>query len=710
MNLSQRKKLKKELGLFSVFAISTGAMFSSGFFLLPGLAAQYTGPSVFLAYFLSGLFIVPAMLSIAEITTAIPKAGGAYYIIDRTFGPMLGTVGGLGTYFALVLKSAFALIGIGAYSSLVFDIPIKPIAIMLTLIFAGIKILGAKKSSLIQNILVLLLLMVLGLIIADGLFQIFTRDPMLIHKNNFNSFFDQGMGGLFTTIGFVFVSYAGLTKIASVAEEIRNPERNIPRGMILSLAVTTLIYVLGTFLMVIFIPKESFTNDLTPVATLTDFTLRWLPAKITLIMVVFAAMAAFASTGNAGIMSSSRYPLAMARDKILPPVFGKVNKRFQVPVFSIIITSAMIILIILFVSEEGIAKMASAFQLLIFFFINLAVIVFRKSKIASYDPGFHSPLYPWMQIFGMFSAFILILYMGWVPSFFSLFLILISIAWYRYYVRKKTSREGAVYHWFALLGQHKYDKIENEFLHIIKEKGLREEDQFDKLITNASVKFVKQGFFNLKNITFEKLLERIIEEITQKHDLTRDELIDEFEKTSTFDSEFVLPQISISFASNQKIKKPAIHIAICEKGIRKKVSKHGINSTDKIHVFFFIIAPEENNRLLLRILARLMDITERDNFLKNLITTQNAREVKEYLLHNERYISLLLDSKNKLQQPLIDRKIKNIDFPKGILIALIERNNDIVAPDGETVLQQGDVLTIIGKPDALKLFRNKLKF
>jgi len=709
MGIAKRKKLKKELGLFSVFAISTGAMFSSGFFLLPGLAAHYTGPSVFLAYFLSGLLIVPAMLSFAEITTAIPKAGGAYYIIDRTFGPMLGTVGGMGTYFALVLKSAFALIGIGAYTSLIFDIPIKPIALILTVIFAFINILGSKKSSSLQNILVLVLLIVLGLIIIDGIFQTFTNDTILIQKTKFTPFFEQGMGGLFTTIGFVFVSYAGLTKIASVAEEVKNPERNIPLGMILSLTVTTLIYVLGTLLMVVFIPKNDFIKDLTPVATLTDFTLRWLPAKITLIMVVLAALAAFASTGNAGIMSSSRYPLAMSRDKILPPFFGKVSKKFNVPVISILFTSSIIILIILFVSEEGIAKMASAFQLLIFFFINLAVIIFRKSKIESYDPGFLSPLYPWVQIFGMFSSFILIIYMGWAPSFFSMLLILISIAWYRYYVRKKVTREGAIYHWFALLGQHKYDKIENEFLHIIKEKGLREEDQFDRLITDAKITFIKKGLLNLKNKTFEVLLDKISEEISAEHSLTKKELIREFKKATTFDPELIIPQISISFASDKKIEQPSVYIAICDKGLKKTVTKYGISSTDKIHVFFFIVAPEDNNRLLLRILSRLMDITERENFLKDILAQKTAREVKEYLLHNDRYISLKLDKENELHQIFINHKIKNINFPKGILIALIDRNDETITPDGETILQANDVLTIIGKPDKLKVFRSHFK-
>ncbi|HSR40887.1 MAG TPA: amino acid permease, partial [Longimicrobiales bacterium] len=122
-------RLKKQLGLFDVYAISTGAMFSSGFFLLPGLAAAGAGPSVVLAYGAAALFILPAMLSVAELATAMPKAGGAYYFLDRSMGPMVGTVGGLGTWLALVLKSAFALVGMGAYLAIFVDLPIEPLAV-----------------------------------------------------------------------------------------------------------------------------------------------------------------------------------------------------------------------------------------------------------------------------------------------------------------------------------------------------------------------------------------------------------------------------------------------------------------------------------------------------------------------------------------------------------------------------------------------------
>ena len=147
----RKKGLKKDLGLFDVFAISTGAMFSSGFFLLPGIASHYTGPSVFVAYLIAGFLIVPSMFSIAEIATAFPKAGGAYFFLDRSLGPLVGTIGGLGTYLALVFKTAFAIIGIGAYAALFWDVPVRLIAVSATMLFMGLNIVGVKKTSGLQK-------------------------------------------------------------------------------------------------------------------------------------------------------------------------------------------------------------------------------------------------------------------------------------------------------------------------------------------------------------------------------------------------------------------------------------------------------------------------------------------------------------------------------------------------------------------------------
>ena len=156
-------KLKKELGLLDVFALCTGAMFSSGFFLLPGIAAADAGPSVVLAYLLAGVLVLPAMLSVAELSTAMPRAGGAYYFLDRALGPAFGAIDGVGSWLALVLKSAFALVGIGAYLSLIVELPIRLVAVGLVVVFAIFNVVGAKETASLQRRLVWLLLATIGI-------------------------------------------------------------------------------------------------------------------------------------------------------------------------------------------------------------------------------------------------------------------------------------------------------------------------------------------------------------------------------------------------------------------------------------------------------------------------------------------------------------------------------------------------------------------
>ena len=111
---SKPTRLEKELGLWDVYALATGATLSSGFFLLPGLAAAGAGAAMPLSYVLAAAILLPGLFSSVELTTAMPKAGGVYYFLDRSMGPLVGTIGGFGTWIALVLKASFALIGVGA--------------------------------------------------------------------------------------------------------------------------------------------------------------------------------------------------------------------------------------------------------------------------------------------------------------------------------------------------------------------------------------------------------------------------------------------------------------------------------------------------------------------------------------------------------------------------------------------------------------------
>ena len=197
-------------------------------------------------------------------------------------------------------------------------------------------------------------------------------------------------------------------------------------------------------------------------------------------------MIAFASVANAGILSASRYPLAMSRDHLIPKGFSRLTQR-NIPVYGIAVTVGLIIFLVLYMDIASIAKLASAFQLIMFALICSAVIVMRESKIEAYDPGFSSPFYPWMQIFGVFAPLWLIAEMGIVPILFSLALFTVGTIWYVSYARGKVGRSGAIYHLFARLGEQRFEGLDRELRGIMKEKGVREEDPFDEVVTRAVV-------------------------------------------------------------------------------------------------------------------------------------------------------------------------------------------------------------------------------
>lgn len=691
-----KDKLNKELGLVDVFVLSTGAMFSSGFFLLPGLAAFHTGSSVFVSYFVAALLIMPAMFSIAELSTALPRAGGVYFMLDRSLGPMMGTVGGIGTFLALVLKTAFALVGIGAYASIFYDLPIKIVASLLTIVFMVLNLLGAKKTAGLQRFLVFFLIAVLVLFMVEGLREVFSIGAQNLVDTKLRPFATDGIEGILSTAGFVFVAYLGLTQVASVAEEIKNPERNIPLGMILSLIVTTVIYVVGVFIMVGVLPTVDFFKDLTPVWTASQAVFKWIPAKYGGLLVVAAAIAAFASTGNGGLMSASRYPMAMARDRVIPRFFTRLNS-FKTPIYSILATSALMLFFILVLSEEGIAKMASAFQLVIFILVNFAVIVMRNSRIQSYDPGYHSPLFPWMQIFGILTSLLLIIYMGWGPAIFTMGVVVFAMIWYYYYTRKYVKREGAIYHWFALLGQKQHIGLENEFLFILKEKGLREGDPFDEMVVQAEITQLKE-----RVVSFNSLVGHVSESMAKKLDrFSAKDIKQELLEVTAIDPALVIPRVSILHGKFEGIDTPLLHIVTSEVGVEKPVEKGEISSKDNIRVFFLLLSPIDNPKLQLRLLSRIMDIVEREKFVETICDISNEREIKEYLLHNDRYITLELIGDSSTED-LIGKMLKEVRFPHDVLVAMVQRKEKIITPKGDTELEEGDIITIIGEPKGIK--------
>jgi nucleotide-binding universal stress UspA family protein len=259
-----------------------------------------------------------------------------------------------------------------------------------------------------------------------------------VEQVNFHPFFLEGIDGLLAATGFVFVSYAGVTKIASIAEEVENPGRNIPLGILGSIAIMMLIYTAIVFVIVGVTDATQLGKSLTPMAIVAEQFL----GSTGVVVITITAVLALTGMANAGVLSSSRYPFAMSRNNLAPEVFKQINVKFKTPVFSIGITGGLLLLLIAFVPVVELAKLASAFQLLVFSLVNVALIVFRESNLESYKPTFRSPGYPWVQLFGILGGVVLLTQMGTFPMLGAVGIIVGGIAWYQFYGKSRTTQKG----------------------------------------------------------------------------------------------------------------------------------------------------------------------------------------------------------------------------------------------------------------------------
>ena len=424
------KELERDLGLLSVMAISVGAMVGSGIFILPALAMKMAGPAVVLAYLLAGLLVLPAALSKSEMATAMPEAGGTYIYIERGMGPLLGTIAGIGTWFSLTFKSALALVGGAPYIVLLFAVRPDLVAVGAAVVLIVVNVAGVKQTGRMQVGIVAVMLAAMAWFVGGGGGDVVAT--------NFAGFLGDGPEGILAATGFIYVSYAGVTKVASVAEEVEDPGRVIPLGMLGSLAFTTLLYVLVVVVIVGAAPADGLRGSKTPVADVAATTL----PRAGVVAVVLAAVLALISTANAGLLSSSRYPFAMSRDDLAPDAFEHVSDRFDTPTVAILLTGAIMLVLILQVPIERIAKLGSAFKIVVFVMVNLSLVAFRESDVEGYDPDFQDPFYPWTQAVGVVGGLVLLTQIGFVPLVGAVCIVAVGLLWYLGYARRRTDREG----------------------------------------------------------------------------------------------------------------------------------------------------------------------------------------------------------------------------------------------------------------------------
>jgi amino acid transporter len=407
-----KNTLARTIGLAGVVIISLSAMLP-GIFVTPTFAAQIMGPGIWLAFLLAASVVLPGALSKSELASGMPTSGGSYVFLERTYGPMVGTISGLGLWASFLLKSAFALIGFSAYFVAVttyfdFELNMMTLSLSALLLITVVNILGVSKVKAIQTPIVIMTIILLVVICVASLFS-----PDLDFSRPIEGAFSTDVWTLAETAAFVFVAYAGVTKVAAIGGEVKEPEKNLPAGIMLSLLIATVIYSLIAFLMMASLPGEWWIVDGEVVEDpIYVFAKHVVNNEFGIIAAVLSVLTMI-SMALAGILASSRFLFAMARDNLLPQPLEDVSVKFETPHIPIIITGLAMALAILVVPLKDVVKLASGFKIMIFMMINSCVIVLRQtSDKYDWEPAYKGPLYPYMQLWGIIAGAVLIYLMG----------------------------------------------------------------------------------------------------------------------------------------------------------------------------------------------------------------------------------------------------------------------------------------------------------
>jgi amino acid transporter/nucleotide-binding universal stress UspA family protein len=424
--------LRRELGFWDALTIGAGTMIGAGIFLLAGVALEMSGPAAIFAYLAAGIVCMITASSAAELATGMPTSGGDYYFVSRSLGPVLGAISGVGIWLSLTFAIAFYLYGMGEYLSHFLPVSSFWGAFIGGILLTILNIIGAKESGRTQVVIVLALFVILGGFGVLGVFH--------IDSDNFTPFFPFGTNPIPGTIALVFVSFLGFVKIAAVAEEIKDPSKNLPRALIGSVALVTILYMI-----ILLVIGGMFTQN--TIGTVRDpltAAARSILGNPGAIAIIFAGLLATISSANASILASSRINLAMARDRMVPNWLSKIHKKLLTPYRAIVFTGILALTFLFLDSLEDLAKIASVLQLYSYAALNIGCIVLRASNPPWYKPTYRTPGTPWLQVFASLACILIILYSGPFAQIAVMLLIIGSLGWYALWGSSRVTFEHAI--------------------------------------------------------------------------------------------------------------------------------------------------------------------------------------------------------------------------------------------------------------------------
>jgi basic amino acid/polyamine antiporter, APA family len=371
-------RLKREIGLFGATALGIGAIIGSGIFVVTGIVAGIAGPAMVFSIIIAGIIAVFSAMSVAELGTYLPEEGGTYVYAQKLISPFAGFIAGWIWIFSNIFVGAAVSLGFSHYFVTLFPaVPVKIIATVICLFFIIINYVGLKESVTFNNILVTLKVLILLFFVVFGL--------GFFRPGNFTPFATTGSMGILGGAALIFFAYTGFARVTIMAEEVRNPEKIIPRSIFLALGISTAIYLLVSIVAVGLAGAPALAYSGSPLADAMGTT----GSSGAVLVISLGAMIATASVLLTTIMGISRIVFSMARSQDLPALFERIHPRFNTPHYAIGITGACMIIALL-LADLALVVAVSTFAMLLYYLIaNIAALRIPKKnrRYPSWVPG-----------------------------------------------------------------------------------------------------------------------------------------------------------------------------------------------------------------------------------------------------------------------------------------------------------------------------------
>jgi amino acid transporter/nucleotide-binding universal stress UspA family protein len=455
----QKVTLIRSLGCFDATMIGVGAMIGAGIFVLTGMAAGEAGPASILAFALNGIVTMFTAATYAELSSKIPESGGGYSFVKKAFPGLFGFLSGWMLWFAYIVACCLYALGFAGYLWEVLEryaptVAAGMLGIMGTQVvilvfmasilgfFVWLNVRGTGVTGTAESVMTLAKIVILLIFVGFGLKAVVAAPA--VAAANFNPFFPKGFGGVLVAMGLTFIAFEGYDLIATVAEEIKDPTKNIPRATYISVAISVAIYLMILFVCIAAVSSAGMTSweflgeyQETAIVMAAE---NFMPG-VGVVIIVIGGLLSTMSALNATVLASSRVAFTLGRDRWLPAAMANIHPKNRTPHVAILATGVLVLLMGLSLPIQVVGSAASLLFLLVFAAVNLAAIRIRNMH-PELSGGYRAPFFPWLPILGILSNISLAIYqftfnpqawyvaIGWIAA---------GAALYQFYLKGKAA-------------------------------------------------------------------------------------------------------------------------------------------------------------------------------------------------------------------------------------------------------------------------------